>query len=95
MQAILWSIIWAAIRWILGVSKELIATAVQAATDAEALKHPDGTVYTGAEKKDYVVNKVKQNFLQLSTHPEWNSIINTIIELAVVYLKKPDKIIQV
>jgi len=88
MQAILWSLVWILVRWALGVGKEVITQVITVVTEAETLKHEDGSAYTGLEKKNYVLGKLDSYFGSELLGNQTKIAYNALLELALNYIRK-------
>jgi hypothetical protein len=88
MQGILWSILWVVLRSLLGVSKNMVSDALDFVAKAQDLKHDDGSVFSGEEKFEWVVDQMVNKY---ATSEEFKQIgkstLNTLIELALSFLK--------
>lgn len=88
LQALVWQIVWVLIQYALGVSKEFVEAAIAAVIEAKDLRHEDGTFYTGAEKKDWVVNELVIKFNDYQFKKEWSSTVSSIVDLAWSFTKQ-------
>ena len=76
------------IQYALGVSKAFVEAAIAAVIEAKDLKHDDGTLYTGQEKKDWVINELVIKFNDYQFKKEWSSTVSSIVDLAWSFAKQ-------
>ena len=91
LKALLWDLLFFALRMIWNISKDFIAKALEEVKAAEGLQTSDGAKLTGSEKYHYVF----ESLLAYAEDYDWGehetSLINTVIELSVSYLKSMKK----
>jgi hypothetical protein len=84
----LWSIVWPMILKLLGITKGVFVATMNAITTAEGMRHADGSPLTSQEKRKYVFDEVTKVFqVSLAGTPDLASAMNSLIELALFYLK--------
>lgn len=91
IQSLLWQALLFLLRKLLDVGKPFIEEAVKTVIEAEALKHDDGSSYTGPEKRDYVFKHMAEFWGQQDWVSKGQRVTNLIVEAAVSYLKSIEK----
>lgn len=87
LKLLMWDLIFFALRIVWSISKDFVQRALREVVSVNNLRKPDGSSYTGREKYEIVFDELSQ----YADNYEWGtyktSIINTVIELTVSYLK--------
>lgn len=87
LKTLLWDLIFFALRTIWGISRDFIAKAFEEAQLAEQLTDQNGKHLTGSEKYHYVFESLVIYAEDYSWGAHQTSVINTVIELVVSYMK--------
>lgn len=86
-KAIMWALLWFAVKWVLQVSAAVIEDTIAAVKKAENLTDENGDPVSGEEKKKFVMSAMWESFLEASDEINFIMDMNIIIELAVKYVK--------
>jgi hypothetical protein len=88
LKTILWELALFCIRLALKLGKDFMAKALELVIAANALKHTDGSDYSGKEKYDYVFSGLllyaKDYKYDMA---DMTSTLNTVIEVTLKYVK--------
>jgi hypothetical protein len=87
LNQLLWNVCLIVLRWVLGVSKEMVTAAIIAVDHARDLKHDDGTPYTGDEKKDYVIDQLINKFDTTALGDTTKSTLSSLTSIIWSYLQ--------
>jgi hypothetical protein len=87
VNSFIWNIVWSLLPRLLGLSKDTLGMALSAISQANNLKHPDGTDFSGVEKQQYVFDTIKSYVISRGKDLVSTSTLNTLIEFALSYAK--------
>jgi len=87
MTKALWAVAWWLIERLLKVTSDLVNATIEAVKKAETLTHEDGTPYTSAQKRAWVIKELKVWWTKEQWLEGGDRVTNMLIEAAVNYLE--------